>query len=256
MGDAYYFISDVHLGLESPEREKQKEINVVNFLKEAEGNAKEIFIVGDLFDCWIEYKYVVPKGYYRLFTKISELVEKGIVITYLAGNHDFWKGDFFKKEFGIEIHYTEIIREINGKKFFIHHGDGFAYNDFGYRILKKVLRNKVCQKLYSYVHPDIGIWLAKSSSETSRSHTSEKDYSQKDGLKDFASLKIDEGFDYVILGHRHKPEFERINNGFYINLGDWIDFCTYGIFFENRFELRKFSDISSYDTTEFKNSIS
>ncbi|MBV6480013.1 MAG: UDP-2,3-diacylglucosamine hydrolase [Ignavibacteria bacterium] len=241
MNDSFYFISDIHLGLESAEKEKFKEKAVVNFFDSVKEKAEEIFIVGDLFDCWIEYRYVVPKGFYRLFAKISELVESGIKINYLAGNHDFWRGNFFKDEFGIEICHNEIIREINGKKFFIHHGDGFAYNDSGYRFIKKILRNKTCQKLYSLLHPDIGIRLAKSTSETSRSHTNEKDYSEKDGMKDFAEKKIREGFDYVIMGHRHIPHVQNINNGYYVNLGDWIDYYTYGVFREQTFELKKFS---------------
>lgn len=240
MGESYYFFSDVHLGLESVEKEKQKENRVIEFLSEAQKDAKEIFIVGDLFDCWIEYKYVVPKGYYKLFTKISEIVDRKIRINYIAGNHDFWKGSFFKDEFGIEICHSHIEREIEGKKFFIHHGDGFANKDTGYRIIKKILRNNICQKLYSLIHPDIGIRLAKGTSETSRSHTNSKDYSESDGMKEFAFKKINEGFDYVIMGHRHVPQMTKFENGFYINLGDWIDFFSYGIFKKGNFELKKF----------------
>lgn len=242
MGDAYYFFSDVHLGLESAEKEKLKESKVVEFLSEAKNDAKEIFIVGDLFDCWIEYKQVVPKGYYRLFTKISELTEKGIKINYIAGNHDFWKGNFFKDEFGIDICHTHIEKVIETKKFFIHHGDGFAHNDLGYKILKKILRNNLNQKLYSILHPDLGIRLAKGTSHTSRIHTNEKDYSEKDGMRDYAFKKISEGFDYVIMGHRHYPQITNFEKGYYINLGDWIDYFTYGIFKNNKFELKKFYD--------------
>ncbi|MBS1517811.1 MAG: UDP-2,3-diacylglucosamine diphosphatase [Bacteroidetes bacterium] len=244
MNAAYYFFSDVHLGLESDEKEKLKEKKLTEFLDIIKNDAREIFIAGDLFDCWIEYKYVVPKGYYRLFTKISELVEKGIKINYIAGNHDFWKGDFFNKEFGIEICHTHIEREIEGKKFFIHHGDGFAHNDTGYRILKKILRSRTSQRLYSLLHPSIGIKLAKGTSESSRKHTSNKDYSKKDGLKDRAFEKIDEGFDYVIMGHRHKPMMISHDNGYYINLGDWIDHFSYGVYENGKFELKTFNDTS------------
>ncbi|MEO8446148.1 MAG: UDP-2,3-diacylglucosamine diphosphatase [bacterium] len=240
MSDAYYFFSDVHLGLESIEKERLKESKLIEFLSEASRDAKEIFIVGDLFDCWIEYKQVVPKGYFRLFTKISELTELGIKINYIAGNHDFWKGDFFREQFGIEICHTHIEREIHGKKFFIHHGDGFAHNDAGYRVLKKILRSRVSQKLYSLIHPDIGIKIAKGTSETSRNHTSTKDYSETDGMKEFATKKIEEGFDYVIMGHRHTPQMSLIQKGHYINLGDWIEHFTYGVFKDKTFELKTF----------------
>lgn len=243
MRDAYYFFSDVHLGLESGEKEKLKESRLIEFLTEAEKDAKEIFIVGDLFDCWIEYKQVVPKGYYRLFTKISELVDSGIRINYIAGNHDFWKGDYFKEEFGIEICHTHIEREIEGKKFFIHHGDGFAHNDTGYRIIKKILRSRLSQVLYAMIHPDLGIKIAKGTSESSRSHTDTKDYSERDGMKEYAFRKIDEGFDYVIMGHRHRPLLMKHDRGAYVNLGDWIEFFTYGVFRNGEFELKKFYEL-------------
>ncbi|MBK6506429.1 MAG: UDP-2,3-diacylglucosamine diphosphatase [Ignavibacteria bacterium] len=241
MSDTYYFFSDVHLGLESDERERLKEKKLIDFLDEASKDASEIFIVGDLFDCWIEYKQVGPKGFYKLLTKISMLVESGIKINYIAGNHDFWKGNYFRNEFGIEICHEHIERVIEGKKFFIHHGDGFAYNDSGYRVLKKILRSKLSQKIYSFIHPDIGIWLAKGTSETSRVHTDEKDYSVKDGLRDSAFAKIDEGFDYVVMGHRHLPQIVKHNNGYYVNLGDWIKHSSFGIFRDGIFELNEFN---------------
>ncbi|MEO6693842.1 MAG: UDP-2,3-diacylglucosamine diphosphatase [Ignavibacteria bacterium] len=243
MRDAYYFFSDVHLGLENSEKEKLKESKLIEFLNKAQDDAKEIFIVGDLFDCWIEYKQVVPRGYYRLLTKISDIVISGVKINYIAGNHDFWKGDYFREEFGIEICHTHIEREIEGKKFYIHHGDGFAYNDLGYRILKKVLRSNLSQKLYSIIHPDIGIKIAKATSATSRDHTNDKDYSERDGIKDFAIRKIDEGFDYIIMGHRHNPQMEEYKKGYYINLGDWINYFTYGKYKNNKFDLLTFYDL-------------
>lgn len=240
MSDSYYFFSDVHLGLESAEKERRKERKLIRFLEMASEDAAEIFIVGDLFDCWIEYKQVVPRGFFRLLAKISELVESGVIINYIAGNHDFWKGDYFRNEFGIEICHEHIERVIEGKKFFIHHGDGFAYNDSGYRILKKVMRSKLSQKLYSLIHPDIGIRLAKGTSETSRVHTSAKDYSKSDGLRDAAFSKVDEGFDYVVMGHRHLPQMIRHNQGYYVNLGDWIEHSSYGLFRSGVFELTDF----------------
>jgi UDP-2,3-diacylglucosamine hydrolase len=186
---------------------------------------------------------VVPKGYYRLFSKIYEVVNKNVKITYLAGNHDFWRGSYFSDEFGIAIIDRNLERQINGKKFFISHGDGLAYKDTGYRILKKILRNKISQKLYSLIHPDIGIWLAKRTSATSRTHTEQKDYSQRDGLKDFAIKKIGAGFDFVIMGHRHKPLKVENNGSYYINLGDWIDDFSYGLFKSEEFKLIKFFDL-------------
>jgi len=185
---------------------------------------------------------VVPKGYYKLFTKISELVDRGITINYIAGNHDFWKGNFFKEEFGIDICHTHLEREIDGNKFYIHHGDGFAHKDLGYRIIKKILRNDISQMLYSLIHPDIGIRIAKGTSESSRNHTDSKDYTEQDGMKEHAFNMIGKGFDYVIMGHRHQPQLLRHDKGTYVNLGDWIEYFTYGVFRNNEFELKKFYD--------------
>ncbi|MCX7833667.1 MAG: UDP-2,3-diacylglucosamine diphosphatase [Ignavibacteria bacterium] len=246
-------MSDVHLGINAKLPGVNQEEILISFFNQIEIEStlhssetkSELFIVGDLFDCWIEYKYVIPKGYYKLFTKIDELIRKGIKITYLAGNHDFWRGKYFKEEFGIDIKFNDIDTVIENKKFYISHGDGLAYKDLGYKILKKIFRNKISQKLYYLIHPDLGIWLAKNTSSTSREYTSKKDYSKRDGLRDFALKKIQEGFDYVILGHRHKPEIVKKENSYYINLGDWIDDFTYGCFKNSEFKLYRYYDINT-----------
>jgi len=239
----YYFVSDLHLGYGSREFNKEKEDIFLRFLDDIKEKAKEIFIVGDLFDFWIEYREVVPKGHFRLLNKIYELTAKGIRITYFAGNHDFWKGNYFKEEFGIEIVNEPVVREINGRKFYISHGDGLAYKDTGYRFVRKILRNRVCQFLYSWLHPDIGIWLAKKTSSRSRDYTSTKNYTERDGMRDFAKKKISEGFDYVILGHRHFPVLEKYGNGFYINLGDWIRNYSYCRLNSEGIKLIKYFDL-------------
>jgi UDP-2,3-diacylglucosamine hydrolase len=241
----YYFISDLHLGFGSKQRNLEIENIFLRFLDEIKSTATEIFIVGDLFDVWIEYRQVVPKGHYRILSKIYELVEKGIKVNYLAGNHDFWRSKYFKDEFGIELTDKPVIREIDHKKFFITHGDGLAYHDTGYKILKKILRNKVCQFLYSWIHPDIGIWLARKSSAKSRDYTDNKEFSEHDGMKVYAFGKIDEGMDYVILGHRHRPAMVKYKNGHFIVLGDWIKNFSYGIFRDGEFKLFKYYDLKT-----------
>jgi len=250
MSGVYYFISDAHLGMVHYKHPREQEDAVLNFFGQTAKDATEIFIVGDLFDSWIEYRQVVQKGHYRILAKIYELTKSGIIITYLGGNHDFWRSSYFKDEFGIEISHKPLERQIEGKRFYLHHGDGLAYNDTGYKILKKVLRNKVSQFLYSLIHPDIGVWLAKKTSSRSREFTSQKDYSHADGLKDFAFKKIDEGLDFVIMGHRHKPVMEEYNKGYYINLGDWFRSFSYGIFRDGKFSLRKFYDLKESKIVE------
>jgi UDP-2,3-diacylglucosamine hydrolase len=232
-----YFVSDAHLGVGKKEVEREKERELIRFLDLVQSDGKQLFILGDLFDFWFEYRTVIPKGYHRLLAKLSEVVEKGIEVSYLAGNHDFWIGKFFKDEIGMDVHAEPFSVTIGNARFFFHHGDGLADKDLGYRILKKVLRNRLNIWLYSLLHPDIGIKLARFSSRKSRGYTSQKDYGEVDGMIAFASRKIGEGYQYVIMGHNHKPVLERIEDGYYVNLGDWISHYTYGIYDGNKFEL-------------------
>jgi UDP-2,3-diacylglucosamine hydrolase len=235
--DSYLFISDIHLGLQSRDIEIKKERLLVDFLEFAKNEATELFIVGDLFDYWFEYKRVYQKGFFRTLTALQNITEAGIKLHYFIGNHDFMHGDFFEKEIGAIMYDDPIVRELNGKKFFIGHGDGLVKNDTGYNILKKIMRNKTLQTLYSWIHPDIGVAIASGTSKSSREYTSKKDYGEIDGLFEAARNKIDAGFDYVIFGHLHNRQFEHYKNGLYVNLGSWLDAPCYGVFKETKFEI-------------------
>ncbi len=246
-----YFISDVHLGFYNRKKDILREDVLLKLLDKLSIDAKEIYFVGDIFDYWFEYKTVIPKYFYRTLSKIYELRQKGIKITYLMGNHDFGHNTFFNEEFNIDIITKDLDLIINGKKFYIAHGDGKAYNDTGYLILKKVLRAKISNFLFRIIHPDIGIGVASSSSRSSRNYTDKKEFSQKDGLKDFAINKIENGFDFVIMGHRHKKEFIKHsyknksnieNSGLYINLGEWFEDPQVGVFDGNNFKLITVND--------------
>ncbi len=232
-----YFISDIHFGLESKERETQKETLAVRLLNSF-SDAERLIILGDLFDYWFEYKRVVQKGFYRFFCALKNLSENGVAIDYIIGNHDFLHRDFFALEFGAKLHENPLETEFYGKKFYLAHGDGLLPNDTGYKILKSVLRNKFIQKLYSLVHPDLGIKIAQNSSKKSRKYTNEKNYGEKNALFEFAKKKIDDGFDYVVLGHSHVKEKKQYQNGYYVNLGSWLDKPYYGIFDGEKFEIR------------------
>jgi UDP-2,3-diacylglucosamine hydrolase len=233
-----YFISDLHLGLFERSIDKKREDVFLNFLKSIENNCDTLVIVGDFFDYWFEWDLVIPKYFYRTLTALHDFVKSGKKVEYVMGNHDFGHKSFFKDELGIDIHPNAIERTYGDKRFYIYHGDGLSYNDNLYKIVKKILRNKTALKLYStLIHPDRAIKLASSTSKTSRKHTDSKKYSDKDGMQDFAFRKIDEGFDYVIFGHRHKLSYTPHNNGFYINLGDWIKKPHYGIFDGKDFKL-------------------
>ena len=237
MKDTYLFISDVHLGLQSNEIEKEKERLLVKFLNFAKENCKELFIVGDLFDFWFEYKRVYQKGFFRTLTALQDLTESGVKVHYIIGNHDFMHFDFFEKEIGVKLYENPVETTLNSSKFYIGHGDGLIKKDIGYNILKKILRNKFIQKLYSWVHPDIGIFLASRTSKSSRQYTTNKDYGKGDNLFEVAKLKIDEGFNYVLFGHLHRRSYQHYKSGYYVNLGSWLDKPCYGIFRENKFEI-------------------
>lgn len=225
-----FFISDLHFGLLNNNEENIRERKFVEFLEYCVGNTDQLFILGDLFDYWFEYKRVIQKGYFRTFTALQNLVEAGIKVHYFIGNHDFMHRDFFEKEIGVILHHNTFKTEIDGKKLFLGHGDGLVDNDYGYLILKKILRNKSIQRLYSIIHPDLGIWLASSSSRKSRNYTSEKEYGEKDGLLETAKKKIDEGYDYVMFGHSHMRKSVKYKHGEYINLGTWLSEPCYAKF--------------------------
>jgi len=233
----YLFISDQHLGLQTKEIENKKERLLVKFLKFAEDNCDELFILGDLFDYWFEYKRVYQKGFFRTFTALQDVTERGIRIHYFIGNHDFLHRDFFTKEIGIKMYNDPIEVMLNGKKFYIGHGDGLVQNDIGYRILKVILRNKFIQRLYSLLHPDIGVAIASKTSKSSRAYTKQKDYGEIDGMLNAAKQKIDEGFDYVMFGHTHERSFVEYRGGRFINLGSWIEAPCYGKFDSGEFEI-------------------
>jgi UDP-2,3-diacylglucosamine hydrolase len=228
----YYFISDIHLGLRSPEVEKETEKKLVKFINHARDSCDELFIIGDLFDYWFEYKRVIQKGFIKTLASLSDFTDTGKKVHYIIGNHDFLHRDFFEKEIGAVLYHAPIDITLNGKKFFMAHGDGMVKNDFGYKILKKILRNRSLQKIYSLVHPDFGIKIASATSKTSRDYTANKNYGTVDGLFETAKTKIDSGFDYVIFGHSHDRTLEKYKQGFYINLGSWLDQPCFGRFIE------------------------
>jgi len=233
----YFFISDIHLGLEQKVQENKKEKILVEFLSYAKENCDELFIAGDLFDYWFEYKRVYQKGYFRTLTALQDFTIAGKKLHYFIGNHDFMHRDFFSKEIGAVMYSEAAAFDLNGKRFYIGHGDGLVENDTGYNILKKIFRNKILQKLYSLIHPDLGVALASRTSKSSREYTAQKNYGEADGLFNAAKKKIDEGYDFVLFGHLHKRCYITHNNGTYINLGSWLESPCYGKFTDGKFEI-------------------
>lgn len=236
-----YFISDIHLGAPSlsEEQEMKRKNELLKFFHKVANDGSRMIIVGDLFDFWFEYKSVIPKDYFWIYSKLKEMTDSEIPVDYVAGNHDFFLGEFFSKSVGLRVYPDGFSEEINGKKFLIVHGDGLALKDSGYRMLKRILRNDFVNSTIRWIHPDIGFRLAKAFSRKSREYTSGKDFGEVDGMILFAEKKIDEGYDYVVMGHNHVPRLEHFGKGAYVNLGDWLKNFTYGIFDGNDMQLLK-----------------
>ena len=239
MSKSTYFISDVHLGLGTRNEEHAKESRLLSFLRSILPLTTELYILGDLFDFWFEYRTVIPKGFHRTLSAIQQYTDSNIPVHYLTGNHDFWMGDFFSSELGAIVHRDPFERVLDGKRVFLHHGDGLATNDMGYRMIKPVLRNRFNIWLYRWLHPDLGIPLARGSSRSSRQYTSHKDYGETDGMIAFAEKKIAEGMDYVIMGHRHQSCYRHLGKGVYVNLGDWISEGSYAVMSDGVIKLER-----------------
>ena len=249
-GKNIYFASDFHLGVPSYEKSLQREKAIVSWLNAIEPTAKEIFLVGDIFDFWFEYKHAIPKGFVRLQGKIAELTDKGIPIHVFTGNHDMWIFDYLPKELGIQLHRKPIIREFYGKKFLIGHGDGLGPGDRSYKFLKKVFENKFCQWCFARLHPNFGIGLANYTSRTSRASTGAADEKfegkEKEWLYSYCMEFLQkEHMDFFIFGHRHLPlEIDLGTNSTYFNLGDWLQYFTYLEFDGEKASLKKWEGIN------------
>ncbi len=245
-GKKIYFLSDFHLGAPDAAASLQREKQVVRFLDLIKNDAAEIFFVGDMFDFWYEYRSVIPKGYTRLFGQLAELSDAGIPMHFFVGNHDMWMKDYFQKELNIPIYFGPRDFEREGKKFHIAHGDGLGPGDKGYKFLKKIFRNPVCQWLFGILPPYLGMGLANFFSRRSRAQTgaSEEIFlgEDKEWLIIYCKEVLKEKkFDFFVFGHRHLAIDFRLPEGSrYINLGDWIHYYTYAVFDGNELQLRSF----------------
>jgi UDP-2,3-diacylglucosamine hydrolase len=230
-----YFLSDFHLGAPDAAASLVREKIVVQFLEEIRHDASTIFIVGDMFDFWYEYRRVVPRGYTRLLGKLAELTDAGVDIHFFVGNHDMWMKDYLQTELNIPVYFEPKTFEFGGRKFYIAHGDGLGPGDHGYKALKKVFRNPLCQWLFGILPPYIGMGLANYFSRKSREATGKHEElflgEENEWLITYCKEVLHkEHFDYLIFGHRHLPIDYTLNNSRYINLGDWIRYFTYAVF--------------------------
>lgn len=237
-----YFVSDIHLGTPSYDSTREREQRMLAWLDVVKVDASELFLVGDIFDFWYEYATVVPKGYIRFLGKLAELADAGVKLWFFKGNHDMWMFDYFERELGATIISDELMIERNGKKFFIHHGDGIVAGDRLYKMLKKFFRSGFCQWLFARIHPNLGVGIANYWSQSSRKTNLKKQDqrpAESEWLVTYCREHLAEGYDYMIFGHSHLPMDFRLNDKTrYINLGEWVfhDY-SYAVFDGNELSL-------------------
>ncbi len=242
-----YFASDFHLGVPDHSSSLEREKRIVSWLNSISGNATEIFLMGDLFDFWFEYKYVAPKGFVRLLGKMAELSDRGIKIHLFTGNHDMWMFGYLEKELNADIYHQPITKEYNGKKFYLAHGDGLGPGEYNYKFIKKIFANSFFQWCYARIHPNLAFAIANYFSRRSRKSNYDEDAhylgDEKEWLVQYCKQKLTtEHFDFMVFGHRHLPVEKEIGKSKYINLGDWIKYNTYGYFNGETFELKEFKE--------------
>ncbi len=231
-GKYVYFASDFHFGIPDQETSRKREIAVCQWLENIQQDAHCIFLLGDIWDAWMEYKRVIPKGTTRFLGKLAQLSDAGIQLFIFTGNHDLWMRDYFKQELNIEIIHTHQTFQLNQKIVHMGHGDGIGPGDKRYKFLKALLRNPACQWIYRQIHPDIGLGLAKFFSELGPKHKYEEIEflgEEKEFQMLYAKKLLETShYDYFIFGHRHIPNLLLLNNkSYYVNLGDWLQYKTY-----------------------------
>ena len=243
-----YFASDQHFGIPSHEKSLVREKKFVLWLDEIKQDAEAIFLLGDLFDFWFEYKKVVPKGFVRVLGKLAEIRDSGIPIYFFVGNHDLWMKDYFETELNIPTYHQSKEFIFNNKTFLIGHGDGLGPGDKGYKRMKKMFTNPVSKWFYKWLHPDIGVGLAQYLSTQNKLISGEEDIKflgeENEWLVQYAKKKLKaKQYDYFVFGHRHLPMTIALNkNSKYINTGDWISHFTYAVFDGNDLKLKKYED--------------
>ena len=240
-----YFISDVHLGAGTFDQEREKRDKLIAFLQQLPGRADRLYIVGDLFDFWFEYRSAILKQHFSVLFELNNLVRQGVPVVYMAGNHDFWLGSFLTEQLGLETVYGSITVELQGKRLFLCHGDGMINQDRGYRLLKKVLRNPFCLWLFQLIHPDIGVSMGRLISRLSRKHGAPTTWDPRPAYRELAlSLLEKKPYDAVVFGHVHQSDFQEWDGKAYLNLGDWIKQYSYGRLAHGVLSLERFDSHS------------
>jgi len=233
MSPNVYFISDIHLHLNESQEEAVKRQRLFDFLAEVRRNKGVLYILGDMFDFWFEYRHVIPGLFFPVLCQLHETVQAGCEVHFLGGNHDYWVGRFFSKTLGVNIHYQPIDTIIGGRHFYLTHADGILKSDRGYRLMRHVFRNRVIIRLFRHVHPDYAIRLAASISGKSRRLTMRspaQEESDRREIISYGETRLAAGAEFVITGHFHLPTEYRTTRGVILNLGDWMKYFTFAVF--------------------------
>jgi len=217
-----FFIADAHLGQGSPESNRDRERDLLAFFDHVGATGASLFVNGDLFDFWFEYGHAIPKRFVRVLLALESLKRHGVPVTYVGGNHDFWIGDYLRREIGIDFHDEPIPLSIQGRKLMLAHGDGLGPGDAGYKMLRGVLRARISRFLFRWIHPDVGIPIASGTSHTSRRHAPRRARSDEELETSLGGPFFAAGHDAVILGHYHRPLHRSVPGRDFIILGDWI----------------------------------
>jgi UDP-2,3-diacylglucosamine hydrolase len=226
-GAAVFFLSDAHLGAEPRDREAARERRLHDFLTSLHGRAAALYVVGDLFDFWFEYRTAIPRRHFDTLAALRALVQSGVEVTYLNGNHDFWLGPFLSEELGVRTRNDALTLELQGRRIWVHHGDGLVGGDLGYKVLKRVIRHPASIAMYRWLHPDLGIPLAHWVSHLSR-RARDEPLPDVDRLwREIAEPRFAEGFDAVMIGHFHHPVVRRDGGRSLFVLGDWMRHFSY-----------------------------
>jgi UDP-2,3-diacylglucosamine hydrolase len=248
-----YFASDVHLGAPALKHSRERELLFVNWLNQIKGDASMIFLLGDIFDFWFEYRKVAPQGFVRVLGTIAGICDSGIPVHFFTGNHDIWVFDYLPRETGMIIHYEPLETELFGKKFFLAHGDDLGKTDIKYQLLTRFFHNKVAQWVFAKIHPDLSFRLAHYWSKNSRFTNGKADVGflgeeNEDQIIFARKLLKEKHFDYFVVGHRHIAlDFQLTENSKMIILGDWFNACNYGVYDGNTFQLEKIINKNTYE---------
>ncbi len=243
-----FFASDFHLGVPSQEASRLREKNIVAWLDTIRDEAHSIYLLGDIFDFWFEYKYTVPRGHIRLLGKLAELRDAGIPVFFFTGNHDMWMFDYFPAELGIPVYRAPRVLEVGDQKLLIGHGDGLGPGDHTYKVIKRFFNSRLCQWLFARIHPNLGIAIANRWSRNSRISNMKREEQFLGEEKEFLLIYCREvekvtHHDFYIFGHRHLPLDLDVNGtSRYINLGEWVNFNTYAVYDGKKVELKTFTN--------------